>query len=124
MTQPFDEKLKDDLSAEDQAFLASLEDERGMYAQIADTFRGPMAGWTGFAFVLSLIFFGAAVYALMQMFNAPPVNEGLLWLAGFFWGTLAVAMIKMWFWLRMQQLVLLRELKKIELRVAQLAAGD
>lgn len=121
MTQSFDEQLKQNLSEEDQAFLDSLTDERGMYAQIADTFAGPMRGWTGFAFVLSFAFFGACVYTLVQLAAAPPINEALLWLAGFVWASLAVAMIKVWFWMRMHQVTLLRELKKIELRVAQLA---
>lgn len=34
-------------------------------------------------------------------------------------GMLAVAMIKMWFWMRMNHLALLRELKRIELRLAR-----
>lgn len=121
MNDTFDEKLKQTLSEEDQAFLASLDDERGMYAQIGDTFRGSMRGWTAFAFVLSLAFFAGCIYTLVQLFGAPPVNEALLWLAGFNAAILSVSMIKLWFWLRMHQIALMRELKKIELRVAQLS---
>ena len=121
MTHPFDERLRQDLSDDDRAFLASLDDERGMYAQIADTFHGPMRGWTGFAFVLSLAFFVGCIYMLVRLFGAPPLNDALLWLAGFIWMSLGVAMIKMWFWLRMNQIALLRELKKIELRISQIS---
>ena len=122
MTHPFDEQLRRDLSDDDREFLDSLDDERGMYAQIGDTFRGSMRGWTAFAFVLSLSFFAGCVYMLIKLFGTPPLNEALLWLAGFIWMSLGVAMIKMWFWLRMHQIALLRELKKIELRVAQISA--
>ena len=120
MTDDFDDRLLGKLSEEDRSYLESLDSEKGLYAQMADTFAGPMRWWTGFAFVLSFIFFGLCVFAAVRLASAPDLNQSLLWLAGFLWCSLAVAMIKMWFWLRMNQVSLLRELKKIELQISRL----
>ena len=124
MNDDFDKRLLGDLSADDEAFLARLDDDRGLYEQMADTFTGPLKLWTAFAFVLSLAFFIGSIYALVQLWGGPPLRESLLWLALFSWLTLAVGLIKIWFWMRMNQIALLRELKKIELQVARLASTN
>ncbi len=122
MTDPFDQRLFGELTADDAAFLDRLEaEDRGLYAQMSDAFSGPLKLWTVFAFVLSLTFFIAAIYSLVQLWAGPPLRESLIWLAMFGWFILAVAMIKIWFWMRLNQLTLLRELKKIELQVARLS---
>ncbi len=121
MNDNFDKRLFGELSADDAAFLEQLEEDRGLYSQMADTFAGPMRYWTVFAFVLSLAFFIGAIYSLVQLWGGPPMRDSLLWLAMFGWLILAVAMIKIWFWMRLNQITLLRELKKIELQVSRLS---
>jgi hypothetical protein len=46
----------------------------------------------------------------------------MLWSAGALWAALAVAMLKMYFWMEMNKNVMLREMKRLELQVARLAA--
>ena len=117
----FETRLKDGLSAEDEAFLKNLEDGESLFGQLGATFAGPMKFWTGFAFVLSVVLFGLAVWSFVQMLAADDIREMLLWLAGVIFGVMAVSMIKVWFWLRMNHLAVLRELKRIELRLARSA---
>ncbi|MEL6323258.1 MAG: DUF6768 family protein [Pseudomonadota bacterium] len=117
MTQ-FDETLRDALSADDKDFLKTLENDQGMFEQMGATFVGPMKYWTAFAFVLSLIFFGLTIYCFYQMATVEGDRAALMWFAGFIWSAIAVAAIKIWFWLRMNHLATLRELKKIELMLA------
>lgn len=115
----FDTRLKQGLAAEDEAFLKTLESEDGLFRQMGDTFAGPLKYWTAFAFVLSLVFAGLAVYGLYQVWQADSMKEMFLWFGLFSFSALAVSMIKIWFWLRMNHLATLRELKRIELRLAQ-----
>lgn len=115
----YDLKLKDGLTAEDQAFLKNLEEDRGMFSQIGGTFTGPMAGWTVFAWILSLVFFALSVFCFYKLMSVTEWQQGLLWLAGATAGWFSVGMIKIWFWLRMNHLATLKELKKIELRIAR-----
>lgn len=118
----FDDALRRSLSADDEAFLKNLE-ERGLFAQMGAMFEGPMKFWTLFAFVLSFAFFIAALFAFWRAIEAESLRETVLWSAGVLWFALAVAMMKLWWWLRMNHLATLRELKKIELRLVQLQEG-
>lgn len=117
----FDNALRRSLSADDEAFLRNLED-RGLFGQMGAMFEGPMKFWTIYAFVLSFAFFIATLFAFWKALDAETARETMLWGVGALWFALAVAMIKMWWWMRMNHLATLRELKKIELRLAQL--GD
>lgn len=119
----FDTRLRQGLSEEDRAFLHDLEDGRGLFTQMGDTFRGPMSFWTGFAFLISLVFFGLTLYSGCRLWGAEDVQGERLWLAVFIWSSIAVGMTKIWFWLRMNHLSTLRELKKIELRLARMGEG-
>ena len=52
--------LSSQMSEDDQAFLDSLESERGLFTQIGDTWKGPMGGWAklvfGFTAALGVLF--------------------------------------------------------------------
>lgn len=115
----FETRLKEGLSAEDEVFLKNLESGESLIGQLGATFSGPMKFWTGFAFVLSFVLFGIAVWAGFRMYAAAEPREMVFWLAVFIFGMLAVSMIKIWFWMRMNHLAVLRELKRIELRIVR-----
>ncbi len=115
----FETRLKDGLTAEDEAFLKNLEEGESLFGQLEATFSGPMKIWTGFAFLLSFAFFGLAVWCFVEMLGTEDIREMLLWLTGVFGGMLSVALMKIWFWLRMNHLAVLRELKRAELRIAR-----
>jgi DNA-directed RNA polymerase specialized sigma24 family protein len=55
----FETRLKESLTAEDEAFLRNLEEGESLFGQLGSTFSGPMKFWTGFAFALSFAFFGS-----------------------------------------------------------------
>ena len=115
----FEARLKDGLTAEDEAFLKNLEEGESLFGQLGATFSGPLKVWTGFAFVLSFAFFGIAVWAGFRILEAAETREMIFWLAVFLFGMLTVSMLKIWFWMRMNHLATLRELKRIELRLVR-----
>ncbi len=115
----FENRLKESLSAEDEAFLRNLEDGESLFGQLGSTFAGPMKFWTGFAFVLAFAFFGIAVWAGFQLYEASEPRLMMVWLCVFLFAMIAVGLIKIWFWMRMNHLALLRELKRIELRLVR-----
>lgn len=115
----FENRLKESLSAEDEAFLRNLEEGESLMGQLGSTFAGPMMVWTAFAFVLSFAFFGIAVWAGFKMYEATEPRLMVFWLGVFLFAMIAVGLIKIWFWMRMNHLALLRELKRIELRLVR-----
>ena len=115
----FEDRLMTSLSADDEAFLKELEDDVGLFQQMGMTFSGPLRYWTAFAFVFSLFFFGLGVWGVYNMFQAESLKIVVLWGALVGFSSLSVGLIKIWFWLRMNHLNVLRELKRIELRIVK-----
>ncbi|NQZ46252.1 MAG: hypothetical protein HRT63_01810, partial [Erythrobacter sp.] len=48
-----DERIATALDQDDQAFLASLETDRGMFEQLGGTMTGPLGAWARFGFVVA-----------------------------------------------------------------------
>ena len=119
----FDDRLRASLSREDEAFLRDLEQGRGMFTQFTATLHGPMALWTWIAGVFMLVFTATGFYAIWMLFHTAQTRALILWLMAALFSLNAVAMMKMWMFNRMNTLSVLREIKKLELRLAQLA-GD
>ena len=116
----FDDKLRAALDADDEAFLKELDSERGLFAQIGDTLSGPLGGWAklvfGAAFLLALVMF----YALYQLLTVETDRELLIWGLVFVGLMMMQGFVKQWFFERMNLMTVLRELKRIELRVARM----
>lgn len=118
----FETTLKAGLSQEDQAFLSKLEEDQGLFEQMGQTFTGPLKYWTMLAFAMSFGFFMGAVYGVVQLVNAPDAQTAVLWSTLVLALFLAVSMIKIWFWLRMNHLAVLKELKLTQLMISQSAS--
>lgn len=115
----FDTKLRESLSADDEQFLKSLEDDRGLFTQLGATLHGPLKLWTRLVFVATILVSLIALYAAYRAFVAADLRETVLWAAGAVVGCNGVGMYKMWLFDRMNHLAVLRELKKIELRLSR-----
>lgn len=113
----FETRLQAGLSAEDEAFLKDIEGDETLFKQMGQTFQGPLGGWTIYAFLMSLVLFGLAIWGIWNVFQAEAVKAMILWSALAIWAFFAVGLIKIWFWMRMNHLAVLRELKMIELRL-------
>ncbi len=115
----FETSFKQSLDADDEAFLKDLENGEGLFRQLGATFSGPMKFITAFGFILSFAMLGLAIWGLYEVSQADSVKEMILWFSLFSVGSLGVSMLKIWFWLRMNHLVVLKELKRIELRLVK-----
>ena len=121
MTDTPDSLIREALSEDDQAFLDSLESERGMFQQIGDTWKGPMGGWAklifGFTAFLGLVF-------LFVIWKAANTTDNIA--AHTLWAISGVALLvvigfaKEWMFARMNMLTTLREIKRLQLEVALL----
>ena len=82
--------------------------------------RGPMRFWSYLITAVTFLWFLGALYCGWQAIQAEQVRETILWSAGLLLSFQAVGLLKMWMFDRMNLLSLLAEMKKIELRVAQI----
>ena len=117
-----DNAIREALSAEDAAFLARFEDE-GKFSEALGTFRGQSGALNVFAAIITFAMFGGFVYCAWNAFQAAEVRDTVLWSAGAVIAMLAVARLKMYFWMEINRNATLREVKRLELQVARFAAS-
>lgn len=116
----FDNRLRAALDADDEAFLKELETDRGMFTQIGDTLSGPLGGWAKLIFAIAFILGIALFVAIWQMLTADTDRQLFIWIAATLGLLMAQGFVKQWFFERMNLMTILRELKRVELRVARM----
>lgn len=117
-----DQAVREALSKEDAEFLARFEDHSTPVGEVLDTFRGRWGAMNLFAAIITFGVFGVFVYCAWNVFTVTDVRETVIWTAGALWAAIAVAMLKMYFWMEMNKNVVLREVKRLELQIARLAS--
>jgi hypothetical protein len=119
--QEVDRLIREALRAEDVEGLAGLE-EPNLPDAVTEIFRGQMR-WYGTMFLMMILVCAvAAVYCGLRFLAAEEVPEMLRWGAGLFLALGAVMGGKNWWWMQVERISMTREIKRVELLVAQLAA--
>ena len=121
MSDNIDDRIRDALSSEDADIFAGLEGEQSLQEMVIDSFRG-RARWMVFLVMFfSLAFFVLAIVCAVQFFEAEGVRAMIAWAMGFGWSALAMAMMKVWYWMELNKNTVTREIKRVELQLARLA---
>ena len=113
-----DDDIRGALDAEDREFLASLDHDRGMFAQMGDTLSGPLGGWAKLMFGVSIALACGMFYALWQLFHIEGTRETILWGLALLGMLTAQGFLKHWFFSRMNMITILREVKRLQLQRA------
>ena len=117
-----DDRIRGALDDDDRAFLDSLDTKRGMFAQIGDSMHGPLGGWAKFAFVIAIAVGVTLAYSFYRAITADSTDAILGW------GLTCIALLimqgflKEWMFARMNMLMLLKEVKRLQIQVAELGA--
>jgi len=119
-----DDRLSAALDSDDRAFLDSLDDKRGMFRQIGDSLGGPLGGWAKLMFGVSFVIGIALVYVVWQLIIAEDLRSTVLWATATLAGLTMQGFLKHWFFSRMNMLSVLREVKRLELRIAMMEEPD
>ena len=115
-----DDDLRARLSAADEEFLADLENGDGFFTQLFATLKGPQ-GWIGIM-ILAVAFTLVALSAwfVWEAFHAENVKHTVLWMGGGIGGLIGQGILRLFLTSRMHMLAMMRELKRIELRLVKL----
>lgn len=119
-----DQRIAAALDADDHAFLASLDPDRGMFQQIGDSWKGPLGGWAKLGFVFAIAIGLGLAYCIYRAVTA----EGTDAILG--WGLSSLALLimqgflKQWMFERVNMLTVLREVKRLQVQIAMLSEKD
>jgi hypothetical protein len=119
-----DDAIREALAEEDAEFLARFDKEPNLFAQAFGALRGPM-GWVNGLFLGVFIPVAAfVVFAAWRFAVLDDLRAMLHWGAMASFGVVVLALIRLWFFMELQTGRVIREIKRLELQVARLAAKD
>lgn len=116
----FDDRIRGALDADDREFLASIEEDRGLFRQMGEAMTGPLGGWAKLVFAAMLVMAGVLFYCVWRLLVAPGADERTVWAIAALAVLMAQGFAKDWFFSRMNMLAILREVKRLQFQVAAL----
>lgn len=117
-----DEAIRQALSAEDAKALERYGSDPSVLQQVLEAFRGRMALLNTVGWIAGAAMFGFGLYCGWRFMGTTDIVSMLRWAAGAGLAALGLAMVKLWFWAGVQSNAVIREVKRLELQVARLAA--
>ena len=117
-----DDTIRAALRAEDRELFEEFGGEQSLFDMVIEGFRGRRR-WIMFGMCFNILVFTVlAVLAAIQFFRADTTREMIAWSTGFLFCCLGTLMMKLWWWAQMDKNSLTREIKRLELQIARLAA--
>ncbi len=117
-----DKKIREALRKEDAEFYKDFGDEPSMFEMAMETFRGKYRWMVIVAVFWTLVFIVVFILAAIRFFNAEATRDIVMWAAACVVCWSAVLMMKVWYWMELNKNALTREIKRLELQIARLAA--
>lgn len=116
-----DEAIRSGLDADDRAFLASLDDERGLFRQLGDSLGGPLGGWAKVVFAMTFVLGIVLLVSVWQLLTADTTRDQILWATAAMALVMSTGFLKDWLFSRMNMFTVLREVKRLQVQVAMLS---
>lgn len=115
--QDIDEKIRQALTKEDQRAIDELSRGTGLFELLGMSFKGKQAWMMYYMFFLGFAVFLTLVYFTVQYFNTTDLKTSLSWALGIITCLIMTVLVKVLSWQQMFKLELLRELKRLEMRL-------
>ncbi|MFK7865288.1 MAG: DUF6768 family protein [Pseudohongiellaceae bacterium] len=119
-----DERIKQALSQQDQAEMEAVEEQAGLFEMIGMALTGRQAWFSYYMYIMGFLAFFAWLWMTVQFFAATDVQSSLEWLFGIITCLFMFTVIKIIGWQQMQKLEIMREIKRLEMRVILAASKD
>lgn len=118
----FDDAVKKALEQhESQALQGTTLDDPGMFDQVLATFQGRQRWMVVLDFVSILVFGILAVISIVEFSRNEILSTRMAWGFVLVCCILTVAMLKIWYWMELNKNSIIREIKRLELRIVELA---
>jgi ABC-type sugar transport system permease subunit len=115
-----DKQIREALDAEDREWFDSLG-EPSLPMQVIESFKTQSKWIIGWAICGGLFMMAVGVFSGIKLYHAEEPRDLVHWAVVFAMSMLAVAAMKIWYWMELQKNVLVRELKRLEMQVARLS---
>ena len=117
-----DRKIRESLRAEDAELFEEFGEEPSLFEMAMELFRGRNRWLMALTMFWTLVFMVLSVFSAIEFFQAETTRDLLMWAVAFVFCMMAVAMMKIWAWMEINRNFITREIKRVELQIARLAA--
>ncbi|MCH8913966.1 MAG: hypothetical protein IIA33_10425 [Planctomycetes bacterium] len=117
-----DKKIQEALRAEDAELFKDFSEEPSVFEMLMETCRGRHRWLNILGAFWTLVFLVLGIVAAVKFFSAEGTRDIVMWAAACIVCVSAVSMLKIWYFLEMHKNALTREIKRLELQIARLAA--
>ena len=117
-----DKKIQEALRAEDAELFKDFSEEPSVFEMLVETCRGRHRWLNILGAFWTLVFLVLGIVAAVKFFSAEGTRDIVMWAAGCIVCVTAVSMLKIWYFLEINKNALTREIKRLELQIARLAA--
>lgn len=112
-----DEQIRQALTEEDKKAIDEIDSEAGLFELIGMTFKGKQAWITYYIYFAGLVVAAAGVYFIIQYLGTSDIKSSLTYALLIITCLFIIAILKIFSWQQMQKLELLREIKRLEVRI-------
>lgn len=112
-----DDKIRKALSEEDQKLVDEIDDEAGLFDLVALTFKGKNAWMIWWVWIMGFVVFIVGLFFLQRYINTADLKDSLSWALAIIACMVALSLIKIVSWLQMLRAEMMREIKRLEMRV-------
>ncbi len=116
-----DDKILEALSSEDQEVMENYGKELGLFDLIAESFRGKLGFIRITVIIMIVVFIVVLIHSAINFFSIEELASKLDWLAIGLFSLTAVVVGRLWYWMELNHLSTIREVKRLELQVSLLA---
>ncbi len=117
-----DERIKNELAEETSAIDELLTKEGGMPDMVAAALQGSMRRWIWITGLFTLILTALMFWCGYEFFTATTSDDRIYWGVCMLAAAMPQIALKQWQWMELNRANLMREIKRLELAVAALAA--
>ncbi|MCZ6652048.1 MAG: hypothetical protein O7D91_03360 [Planctomycetota bacterium] len=117
-----DKKIQEALRTEDAELFKDYAEEPSVFEMLMETCRGRHRWLNILGAFWTLVFLVLGIVAAVKFFSAEGTRDIVMWAAACIVCVSAVSMLKIWYFLEMNKNAVTREIKRLELQIARLAA--
>ena len=117
-----DRKIRESPRAEDAELFEEFGEEPSLFEMAMELFRGRNRWLIVLTMFWTLVFIALSVFTAIKFFQAETTRDLLMWAVAFVISVMAVSMMKIWSWMEINRNFVTREIKRVELQIARLAA--
>jgi len=112
-----DEQIRKALAAEDKKAIDEIDDGAGLFELIGLTFKGKQAWLSYYMYFLGLVITAALIYFVIQYLGTDDIKTSMNWALMILGCLFMITMIKILGWQQIQKAELMREIKRLEMRI-------